>query len=158
MDSIKRQYKKLGQNTLWMFVGNFATKLLSFFMVPLYTAYLSTTDYGTADLMTTTVSLLSPILTVSASEGVLRFTLDKKYDSRQVLSLSLTISTVGFIILLLLSPVLRSYAILIYFMGVMWFSNHIQDMEAVTMVYLYAGMGLSYVEHTKNKEVLRNEN
>ena len=51
-----------------------------------------------------------------------------------------------------------SYAILMYFMGVMWFSNHIQDMEAVTMVYLYAGVGLSYVEHTKNKEVLRNEN
>ena len=109
MDSIKKQYKKLGENTLWMFVGNFATKLLSFFMVPLYTAYLSTSDYGTADLMTTTVSLLSPILTVAASEGVLRFTLDKKYDSRQVLTLSLTISTVGFIILLLLSPVLHSY-------------------------------------------------
>ena len=53
---------------------------------------------------------------------------------------------------------MASYAILMYFMGVMWFSNHIQDMEAVTMVYLYAGVGLSYVEHTKNKEVLRNEN
>ena len=51
-----------------------------------------------------------------------------------------------------------SYAILMCFMGVRWFSNHIQDMEAVTMVYLYAGVGLSYVEHTKNKEVLRNEN
>jgi O-antigen/teichoic acid export membrane protein len=56
MDNIKKQYKKLGENTLWMLVGNFATKLLSFFMVPLYTAYLSTADYGIADLMTTTVS------------------------------------------------------------------------------------------------------
>lgn len=46
-----------------------------------------------------------------------------------------------------------SYAVLMYFMGVMWFSNHIQDMEAVTIVYLYAGIGLSYVEHKKNKEV-----
>lgn len=109
MDSVKKQCKKLGENTLWMVVGNFATKLLSFFMVPLYTAYLSTTDYGIADLMTTTVSLLSPILTVAASEGVLRFTLDKKYNNTQVLSLSLTISTIGFVILLLLSPVLCCY-------------------------------------------------
>lgn len=109
MANIKKQYKKLGENTLWMLVGNFATKLLSFFMVPLYTAYLSTADYGTADLMTTTVSLLSPILTVAASEGILRFTLDKKYDDKQVLSLSMTISIIGFCILLFLSPVLRNY-------------------------------------------------
>ena len=109
MDNMKKRYKKLGENTLWMLVGNFATRLLSFFMVPLYTAYLSTADYGTADLMTTTVSLLSPILTVAASEGVLRFTLEKKYDDRQVLSLSLTIEIVGFIVLICISPILRKY-------------------------------------------------
>ena len=106
---MKKQYKKLGENTLWMLVGNFATKLLSFFMVPLYTAYLSTADYGVADLMTTTVSLLSPILTVAASEGVLRFTLEKKYDDKQVLSLSLMIEAVGFIVLICISPILRNY-------------------------------------------------
>lgn len=111
MGNIKKKYKRLGENTLWMLIGNFATKLLSFFMVPLYTAYLSTTDYGTADLMTTTVSLLSPILTVAASEGVLRFTLEKKdkEDNKQVLSLSLTIGFIGFVILLCISPIIRKY-------------------------------------------------
>lgn len=109
MDNIKKQYKKLGENTLWMLVGNFATKLLSFFMVPLYTAYLSTADYGIADLMTTTVSLLSPILTVASSEGVLRFTLDKKYDNRQVLSLSILIDVIGFIVLVCVSPILKKH-------------------------------------------------
>lgn len=106
MSEFKSRYKKLGENTMWMLVGNFATKLLSFFMVPLYTAYLTTSDYGTADLMTTTVSLLSPVLTVAASEGVLRFALNKKYDDRQVLSLSLIVSSIGLFILFCLSPLL----------------------------------------------------
>ena len=109
MDSIEQQYKKLGKNTLWMLVGNFATKLLSFFLVPLYTTYLSTADYGVADLMTTTVSLLSPILTIAASEGILRFTLNKENDTRQVLSLSVTIGAIGFVVLICVSPILRNY-------------------------------------------------
>lgn len=109
MNNVKNKYKKLGENTFWMLVGNFATKLLSFFMVPLYTAYLTTSDYGTADLMTTTVSLLSPILTVAASEGVLRFALNKQYDDRQVFTLSLVVSGIGLCILLFLSPILVNY-------------------------------------------------
>lgn len=39
------------------------------------------------------------------------------------------------------------YAVLIYLMGVMLFSNHIQDMEAVTLVYMYVGIALSYVRY-----------
>ena len=39
------------------------------------------------------------------------------------------------------------YAVLIYLMGVMLFSNHIQDMEVVTLVYMYVGIGLSYVRY-----------
>lgn len=35
------------------------------------------------------------------------------------------------------------YALIIYLMIVMLFSNHIQDMEVVSLVYIYAGIGLS---------------
>lgn len=110
MNNIDEKYKKLGKNTLWMMIGNFASKLLSFFMVPLYTAYLSTTDYGVSDLMTTTVSLLSPFLTLAASEGILRFTLDKSNDRKQVFTLALSISGIGYLILLLISPILQKYS------------------------------------------------
>lgn len=109
MNTINEKYKKLGKNTLWMMVGNFASKLLSFFMVPLYTAYLSTADYGISDLMTTTISLLSPFLTLAASEGIIRFTLDRSNDRKQVFTLALTISGIGYLFLLLISPVLQNY-------------------------------------------------
>ena len=42
---------------------------------------------------------------------------------------------------------MAGYAVLIYLMGGMLFSNHIQDMEVVTLVYMYVGIGLSYVRY-----------
>ena len=49
-------------------IGQFGTKLLSFFLVPLYTNILSTAEYGTYDLNVTTVSLLVPILTFNIAD------------------------------------------------------------------------------------------
>ena len=39
------------------------------------------------------------------------------------------------------------YAVLIYLIGVLLFSNLIQDMEVVILVYMYVGIGLSYVRY-----------
>ena len=46
-------------------IGNFASKLLSFLLVPLYTNVLTTKEYGTFDIVVTTISLLLPILSVN---------------------------------------------------------------------------------------------
>lgn len=105
------KYRKLGKNTLLMVVGNFASKLLTFFLVPLYTYCLSTSEYGIADLISTTISLMIPFLTLTISEGILRMSLDKEVDNKQVLSIALYISLAGFCILLLLSPLLLRWEI-----------------------------------------------
>ena len=82
------KYKDLTKNTLLFTLSNFGTKIISFLLVPLYTYVLSTSDYGTADLMTTTVSLLLPVFTFNIQDAVLRFCLDKEYYSEQVISVS----------------------------------------------------------------------
>ena len=41
------QYSKLGKNVALITLGNFASKILSFFLIPLYTAVLTTAEYGT---------------------------------------------------------------------------------------------------------------
>lgn len=150
MSNIKEKYKKLGKNTLWMMIGNFASKLLSFFLVPLYTAYLSTADYGVSDLMTTTVSLLSPFLTLAASEGILRFTLDKSNDRKQVFTLALTVSGVGYVILLVVSPILKNHSsfenyyslFLIYYLfnNLLWILQ--QFVKGIDHVPHYAASGV----------------
>ena len=80
------KYKYLLKNIGLLTLSSFATKLLSFFLVPLYTNILSTTDYGTYDLLNTTIGVLSPILTLNIQESVLRFLLDKKYNRKAVVT------------------------------------------------------------------------
>lgn len=101
---MREKYSKLGKNTVLMVIGNFASKLLTFFLVPLYTYSLSTSEYGIADLMTTTISLIVPFLTLTIAEGILRMTLDKEVDNKQVFSIAIYISIIGFVFLIALSP------------------------------------------------------
>ena len=68
--------KYLGKNTALFAISSFATKILSFFLVPLYTSTLTTSEYGTADLITTTATLLVFVLTINIADSVTRFTLD----------------------------------------------------------------------------------
>ena len=82
-----KEVKELAKNTGLLAIGQFGTKLLSFFLVPLYTYVLSTADYGTYDLMNTTVSLLVPILSLNICDSALRFPLDKNVDRKQVFSI-----------------------------------------------------------------------
>ena len=89
------RYKKLGKNILLITIGNMASKLMSFFLIPLYTASLTTTEYGTADLMTTTVNLLMPFFTLLISEAVLRFSLDDKYNKSEVLTSIVPVFIIG---------------------------------------------------------------
>lgn len=101
------RWKKLGNNVLLMTIGSVGSKLITFLLVPLYTAVLSTQDYGISDLIITTVNLLSPVLTLTISEAVLRFALEKTTDKRQVFSTGLVVWGVGVILLICISPIIK---------------------------------------------------
>ena len=121
---MRDKYKKLGKNTLLMVIGNFASKLLTFSLVPLYTYCLSASEYGIADLMSTTISLLVPFLTLTIAEGILRMTLDRKIENKQVFSIAVYISVFGFAILLIASPYLTrivSFSDYYYFFLIYYF-------------------------------------
>jgi len=45
------KYKSLFSNTLIFGVGNFMTKLIYFFLMPIYTLALTTEEFGLADLL-----------------------------------------------------------------------------------------------------------
>lgn len=103
------KYKNLGKNVLLMTVGNFASKMMSFFLIPFYTAILTTEEYGISDLMTTTVNLLLPFLTLLMSEAVMRFALDKNNDATSVFTTGLTVTLFGTALFLVLSPLALLY-------------------------------------------------
>lgn len=103
--------KALLNNTIVFAISNFASKFLGFLMLPLYTSVLSREEFGTADLINTTVGLLIPVFTLSMANAALRFALDKSVDSKHVFSLGLKILFFGFFILLLLFPLLYQFKI-----------------------------------------------
>lgn len=68
---------------------------------------MSREEFGTSDLITSTASLLAPILTIAISEACMRFALDKSYDTKQVFSVGAKTLITGSIIFLLLGPLLN---------------------------------------------------
>lgn len=102
-----KQYKNLITNSLVFTIANLGSKVISFVMVPLYTYVLTKEEYGTVDLMTTINSLLIPILFLCASDAVLRYCMDKRYNSREIISNSLFIYIWGTILIALITPTLN---------------------------------------------------
>ncbi len=86
--------KELAKNTIIIFLGKVCTQLISFFLLPLYTGYLSTKQYGTVDLIQTYVRLLVPLITIELEMGVFRFLIDtrgKEKDTKEVMTNNFTI-------------------------------------------------------------------
>ena len=100
------RFRTLASNTLIFGISNFTSKLLVFFMLPFYTSVLSKEEFGTADLLVTIVGLLMPVLSLSVSQGCMRFALDKKQDTREVFSFGMKIHIFGTLFLFLFMPFL----------------------------------------------------
>lgn len=96
------QYKKMLNNLLIFFGGNFGSKVLVFLLVPFYTSILSTEQYGQIDMITTTVSLLLPIVTVGLTDALFRFAMSKEYNKKDVFSLGIIVSLIAFTIVSLI--------------------------------------------------------
>ncbi len=82
-----QKYKYLIKNIGLLTVSKFGSKILSFILIPLYTNLLTTAEYGTYDIYSTTVSLLIPILTIQVVDSVVRFSLEVDIDKTHVFSI-----------------------------------------------------------------------
>ncbi len=99
------KYKYFLKNLSIFTISNFITKLLMFLMLPLYTSILTSKEYGTIDMITTTVNLAMPILTLCITEAIIRFTIEENTNKKQILLNSLNIAFKGYILLLIASIV-----------------------------------------------------
>lgn len=106
-----KESKRLIKNTGIIAVGNMSTKVISFFLLPLYTACLSTADYGTYDYIASIAIFVIPFITVLMDESMFRFLIDCKDENEQkeVVSSSITIIIFGLIFFLGISLLLFSF-------------------------------------------------
>lgn len=97
-----KKYNYLVKNTALFTISSFGSKILGFLLIPLYTNVLSTADYGTADLLSITVSFLIPCLTLSISSAVMRFSINDPENSGPKLKYGIVVTIRGSIILVIL--------------------------------------------------------
>lgn len=86
---MKEKTKYFAKNLFLFSLSGVVPKALAFILVPLYTNYLTTAEYGIADLITVTVSLMLPIATLNIQDAVMRYSLEKDSDPGEVLSIGL---------------------------------------------------------------------
>lgn len=103
----KKKYLTLFSDTAAFTISNFASKILVFLLIPLYTSVLTTEEYGVADLITNTVNVVYPILTLSVMEATLRFAFDKNVEKSEVLTNSLVVIGLSEVIVLLSTPLVK---------------------------------------------------
>lgn len=115
--------KYLFKNIGILTISNFASKILVFLLVPLYTSILSTDEVGIYDLVVSTVSLLYPILTANIVDAVMRFSMDKANSKEEIISVAIRFIGVSWLVggvtLLILRslsivPQIEGYEILIF--------------------------------------------
>jgi O-antigen/teichoic acid export membrane protein len=148
------KYKKLAKNIALLTVGSFASKLLSFFFIPFYTIMLTTEDYGTADLIVTTVFLCMPVFTLSIREAMLRFALEEESDKKNIFMLGVVVNLVGLLGIVLFSPLILLYDVLrpyylffiLYYISytanttLVCFARGINDVKACTISGVFSTM------------------
>lgn len=83
---MSNKYNTLKRNTIIFTIGNMGSSLISFLLIPLFTKYLTTAEYGKIDFITMVISLLIPIITLNFIEALIRFGIDKEYKSNSVIS------------------------------------------------------------------------
>jgi len=101
------RYIQLIKNTFIFGIGTFSQKFLVFLLMPLYTHFMTTAEYGTADLFTNTCNLLGPLVGVGIVQSIVRFALDKEEDKAKVFSSSVVIFLIGYIAFVLISPLAK---------------------------------------------------
>lgn len=113
--------KELVKNTAIITAGRLCTQFVSFLLLPLYTAILSTEEYGTVDLVITYSTLLLPFVTLALEQALFRFLIDVRGDNEKISEYISTVlyTTIGilFVVTLVLTAIyliLQNF-LLIYF-------------------------------------------
>lgn len=106
----KQNFNELKRNTIIIGISNLGSKAISFILAPLYSYYLSTSQYGMMDLITTTAGLLMPLLCLDIYEATFRFASDKKYDDKTVFSSSFSLCALMSILAITMIAILNIFA------------------------------------------------
>ncbi|MDK2870372.1 MAG: hypothetical protein PWP39_1607 [Pyrococcus sp.] len=115
------EYKNLAKNTLLFSLGTLGSTVISFFLVMIYTRYLTTSEYGMIDLINTTISLVVPVITLQITEAVFRFVMDEAIDKQKLISTAIYFVCIS---------------TFLFFITTIYFGRKYMPKEVVSLFYL----------------------
>lgn len=137
----------LSINSTLLLIGTIMNKGLQFIMIPLFSRWLTTEEYGDFDVFSTYVSLMIPVVTLACSEAVFRFGIEKdgliekgKYIMNGLAIVTVNCSVMFFAILWLKLEKNWDLAIPFFFMALgEILNNYVQGyMRAVRKLKIYS--------------------
>lgn len=125
--------KKLFFNTMILGLGTVLPKLFNFLILPILTAYLTKTQYGTYDLIITTLYFFLPIVTLQIEQASFRFLIDAetKQDKIRVVSSS--------------TVYLFLVSVLIYVVGFFALGDFDSQIKQLILVFALANLCYAFV-------------
>lgn len=100
-------YKKLFSNTLVFAIGSFSSKILVLLLIPIYTSYLTKAELGVTDVLTQIANWIIPLVTMTITEAIIRFGLDKAYDKVKVFTIGNIICAFGLTVFGIILPIVN---------------------------------------------------
>ena len=109
--------KRLIKTMAVFFVGNALSKLISFFLLPLYTSKISPVQYGNYDIALSFVNLIAPLAFFQIWDGMYRLAFDYKEENEKniVISNAIGFSSIGIILYLAMFFVINLIFDIYYF-------------------------------------------
>ena len=138
-----KKSKKLFSNLFIFSLGTFGSKLILFFLIPLYTRTLTTDQYGIADLVITIGQLVTPIISLTIYDALFRFGMMPEEKKEDVLNCFSKVFIIGSTIMVVATPLFLFYKSI---------SDYVWLLCAFVITSFSSQSGLLYLK-VKNKNI-----
>lgn len=101
------KYIILLSNTAIFAIGNILVKVISFFLMPLYTAVLTAEQYGVSELLNSAIEIILPIGTLCIIEALYRFSIEKNANYKAIFANSIRIIVYGDLVVFFVCVLLK---------------------------------------------------
>ena len=111
------KFKQFIKTALIFLTGNMLSKLVSFFLLPLYTSKIDPSQFGNYDVAMSFINLIVPIAFFQIWDGMYRYSFEykEKKEKEVVISNAFAFCGFGVLIYLTLFPLLQAFFHIDYF-------------------------------------------
>lgn len=138
--------KELAKNTAILTVGKICTQCVSFFLLPLYTAVLDTSEYGTFDLMLTYGSLFIPLVGCQLDQGLFRFLIEHRDSCLEKKKIFSSVAAIDIVISLV-------YFCLMFFVGTRGVVKHGLFLTAYVVLQIFIALFMQMARGIGNNKI-----